>query len=214
MLTANIGGYDPSTPEPPAQKLPTTMLRFHDGNLPYPLPRLDNRMKAKFLKCQAHDVLDADYYIWYDSSVEIISSSFSEYMVGLLQNHDLAVPLHWARVTAMAEIKYVQQAIQEGHEVLVNRYGNEQIDREAEYYLRRGLPNNYPCFVTRFFAWQNNVRMRATMNDWWAHCLKFSSFDQSMLSLMTYLHSVKVNAFRYDDIVGSLIAVHNHVKNW
>lgn len=214
MLTANIGGYDTQTPEPPLQRLPTTMLRFTEENLPYPLPRLDNRMKAKFLKCQTHRFIEADYYIWYDSSVEIISPEFSAYMVGLLANHDMAVPLHWARKSAMEEIEYVQRSIAEGHEVLVNRYGNERIEIEAEYYRQCGLPMDYPCFVTRFFSWRNTPKIRACMDDWWRHCIQFSSFDQSMLSLMTYLHDVKVNAFRYDDIVGSLIAVHGHIKNW
>lgn len=199
IITANIGDFD----EIGHCEAATKFKVYTENNLPFPLPNLNNRLKGKYIKIQTHRFLDFESMIWTDASVQVISKQFSVFLYSLLaeQSADVAIPLHPDRSNVYDELNYILDGISNGKEYVKGRYENEPIKEEMEFYLRKGLPKNFPLYACRLFARGNSPKVNAAFNDWWMGCLEYSNFDQSYFSYIAWKHDLKIATFDYSEVL-------------
>lgn len=177
VITANIGGIDRAH-QFPKQSIHCDFLSYNDHNLPFPLASLDNRMKAKYFKIQAHKFLDYDYFIWIDSSFRIKSPDFVAMMLDEVEGYDMVVTKHPDRNCIYDESDFIHSLIKSGNLYLKSRYQNCKIDKQAAHYKSLGFPAQAGLYACGFFIRPNNERMNTLFDKWWDACMQWSSFDQ------------------------------------
>src|SRR6478609_8274236 len=192
IVTANIGGIDEIFP-PIKQFHEYELCYFTENTLPFPLPHLNNRMKGKYFKTQAHRFLDHDVFIWIDSSIEVISPNFIEICLANLEEHDVVITRHEQRKNVYEELEYIIGKMKAGDKYLLKRYAKEPFYKEYDHYKQSGLPKTIPLFNCFFFARHNNAQMNAMFDEWWNEILCYSNFDQTAFSYVSWKHNAKVN---------------------
>jgi hypothetical protein len=193
IITANVGSID-ETRGIPLQNMETDFFCFCDNNLPYPLPNLNNRLKSRYPKMQAHRFLPGyDLYIWIDGRVEILSKDFSKEFLELATGFDVAMFDHWERKNVYEEMEYIIGQIKKGSPYLVPRYANQQMEAELKFYADEKLPKDFPLYACTIFSRWNNPKLNAAFDEWWRRCIEFSYFDQTMFSYVAHKHDLKIN---------------------
>jgi hypothetical protein len=188
VVTAIFGPID-TVKVMPDQTISFDRHIFTQANSPFPFPNLNNRLKAKYFKCQMHKVLPGyDYYIWIDGKIKVTSPLFVESMINLLSKDDIAVRVHATRHCIYQEVDYIESAMAAGDTGLIERYRNQPLRQEVEYYRSKGYPEGnglYDCsvFIVRSQRWAT-----AVLDEWWSLCLRFSYFDQTALQYVLWKH--------------------------
>lgn len=199
IITANIGGFDPIF----GMCKQVRNYDFHyynENNLPFPLPNLNNRLKSKYIKIQAHRFLpDYDLYIWLDGRIKIIANSFIDHFVANLTGHDFAFYKHRERSTINEELEYILSMISKGNDYLTSRYVNQSLEKELKFYKDNNT-QDLQLYMTGVFARWNSFDVNKACDDWWMRSLEYSYFDQAMISHIVKKHDLKINGMEYDDI--------------
>lgn len=214
VISANIGGFD----EPkhfPIQNIECDCLYFNEDNLPIPMASLDNRMKAKYFKLQAHKLFpDNDYIIWMDSSFQIQSSDFVEYMIErLFPPFHIAVTKHPDRNCIYEESKFVTKLLFQGDKYILNRYANSQIEKEAEHYYNMGYPANNGLYACGLFARKVNPEVNSFFDKWWDACMQWSCFDQLSFPVLAKQCGIKINPLVFDNYLDNkFYKIIKHIK--
>lgn len=191
IITCNIGGIDKIYP-PVKQTADFELFYYTENNLPFPFPALNNRLKGKYLKTQAHRFLKHDIFIWIDGSVEITSEDFVETIIDELLYSEVIIQPHTERKNVYEEFNYIQKRMQQGNPYLLKRYAGQPFDQEREFYLKQGLPKEFPLYQCSFFARANNKRMNTVFNEWWDMILRYSNFDQSQFSYVAWKNNLQI----------------------
>lgn len=199
IMTCNIGGID-QIHAPAQQTLPFEFFYYSENNLPFPLPALNNRLKGKYFKTQAHKFLDHDIFIWIDGSVEILSENFVELISDELSGNEIIIQRHAHRNNVYQELNYISNKMNEGNGYLLKRYAGQPFKLEAEFYSRKGMPKDFPLFQCSFFARENNKRMNSIFDQWWDMILRYSNFDQSQFSYVAWRNSLKIKSLEEDNL--------------
>lgn len=195
VVTANIGGIDGIKALPP-QSVKVDYLAYTEKNLPFPLTSLDDRMKAKYFKIQAHKFLDYDYFIWIDGSFRIKSPDFVKMMLEQVDGYDMAVTQHPDRNCIYDESKFIHDLIRSGNLYLKKRYQNCKIDQQAAHYKSLGFPAQAGLYACGFFIRPNNERVNTLFDKWWDSCMQWSSFDQIGFRYLS--EGYKINPLTFD----------------
>lgn len=205
IMSCNIGGLDEIYP-PAKQTHAFDFYYYTENNLPFPLPEMNNRLKGKYFKTQAHKFLDHDIFIWMDGSVEIYSETFVQMAIDNLQDEETLIRKHTQRENVYEELLYIINKMKEGDRYLLKRYARQPFVQEFKYYKENGLPKSYPLFNCSCFARINNKRVNTIFDEWWDMILRFSNFDQSQFSYVAWRNKLKIKMM---DMEG-LIARHKH----
>lgn len=221
ILTANIGGFD-TQKEFPAQLVEDGQTYeyfcFTESNLLRPMTALDNRMKAKYFKLQAHKLFpDFDYYIWIDSAFQIKSEMFLQIMVHhiWLGDADIAVTKHPQRNCIYDEAEFVLHGIISGNKYLASRYGKSKIEFERNYYQSLLYPKDNGLYACGLFIVRNDKKMNSFMDAWWQKCLEWSCFDQLSFPFLAKQHDVNIMPLVFDNYLDNQfykIVKHTQVK--
>jgi len=183
VVTAIFGGMD--NPKPfPEQSIPCDYFCFTEENSPAPLPNLPDRLKAKYFKLQMHRVLPGyDYYVWIDGNIEVKNKEFVEFMTTNLL-YGIAIQRHHERETIEQEVEFI---LSSDNVYLTQRYGNQPLRQEYEWYLSEEMPPDAPLYACNIFAMSNDDDYRGTpsfFDMWWQIVLQWSWFDQSAFSFL------------------------------
>src|SRR6185312_3334982 len=173
LITANIGGIDEVT-APVHQTEDYEFFYYTENTLPFPLPNLDNRMKGKYLKTQSHRFLNHDLLIWIDGSVRIKDGTFLTWILNNIKNSDIVICKHFDRNNVYEEIECISEHMTKGSKYLIERYAKQPFQQEYDFYLKEGLPRDYPLFNCWFFARKNNERVNKIFDDWWDLTLRYT----------------------------------------
>lgn len=199
VLSANIGDIDEIRPLA-KQSAGYNFFYYTENTLPFPLPNLDNRMKGKYFKTQAHKFLEHDIFIWIDGSIEVIDSKFIEKCCRLLQNNDVVSSLHAQRNTPYNELTYIIDQMKNGNRYLLKRYAKQPLYKEYEFYKEQKLPKDFPLYNCYFFARLNNQNVNAAFDTWWDIIMRYSNFDQTQFSYAAWKHNLKICTIKTDDL--------------
>lgn len=205
LVSANIGGIDNDL-EIPAQTIPCDIVKYTENNLPFPLPNLDNRTKARYIKTQLHRFLpDYDFFIWLDARVEITSPNFVETMLQSAEKKDMVCTLHNQRENVIQEMEFIINQIYVEHNAyLKERYEHQAMDLEYEFYLKdkeytqKGV-FEYPLVASGIFGMWNTKENNEFCNEWWQRCLEFSNFDQAFFCYLHFKFKKSVKYLNYQN---------------
>jgi hypothetical protein len=190
VLTAIFGGKD--TPKPfPKQSIDCDYKCITEQNTPVPLPNLPDRLKAKYFKLQAHEVFpEYNYFIWIDGNIEVTSADFVKEITKKLypDSGRIVIQGHHERQTIKQEIDFI---INSENPYLTTRYKEQPLKQEYEYYLSKGMPPTAPLFACNIFAYYCETTLDLDfstlfMDGWWSLVLKWSWFDQSAFSYLSW----------------------------
>lgn len=199
LITANIGGID-EVIAPVTQGIAVDYFCYTEDNLPFPLVHFDNRMKSKYVKLQTHYFLpEYDFYIWVDGRVEVLSEDFAKWILDNLSGNDIAIPRHPQRENVYEEMDFILQMMEEGNKYLLDRYANQPIKEELELFRKKGIPAYHPLYACGVFARANKPLINEFFNEWWRHCIRYSSFDQSMMSFLSWRLGIRVSELPYNN---------------
>lgn len=209
VITADVGGIDiPQHYEP--QRRETVMYQFREDNLPYPMPNLDNRLKAKYIKIMMHRAVQGyDNYIWIDGRVSILHQSFTEKFTPR-DLFDVVICRHPIRGDVFEELEYIMDMMRSGNKYLTDRYANQQMEKEYAFYKSEGLPKAYPLYACTLFGRGNTPVVNNFMNEWWLRTLEFSYFDQAMFSYVAWKQKLNIYELHYDDFNGTIFKTGQH----
>ncbi len=194
VITASIGGIDiPKTI--PKQSIEFDLFNFTDKNMPYPCMGLDNRLKAKLFKMQAHKLFpDHDIIIWVDGNVQIRSHDFIENMVKhLTEDSDVVISKHPARKCIYKETDFIIREIKKGNTYLSTRYNPEALMKEANYFMSQGIKVNTGLYWCGLFARRNNAKVNAFFDSWWNDNILWSNFDQTNFVALQLKQNIKLS---------------------
>lgn len=198
----------------PEQTVPIDFYYYHDGNLPFPLPNIGSRLRSKYIKIQMHKFLpEYDIYIWIDGRCEILSKDFVKEMLIRLGKNDIAMFKHKERKNVYDEIDFILSKIKIGNRYLTTRYANQSLDKEKQFYIDNGLPEDFQLYGSGIFIRKNNKKVNVAFDEWWMRSIEFSYFDQAMFSFITFAHKLKINSLTWDPIrTIKEIIYHTHKK--
>lgn len=200
ILTANIGNSGDAIYPPVTQSHEFELFYYTENTLPFPLPNLDNRIKGKYFKTQAHRFLNHDVFIWIDGSIDVISNDFVEECCNLLKNADVVSSLHEQRKSPYDELVYIIDQMKQGNRYLLKRYARQPLYKEYEFYKEQGLPKDYPLFNCFFFARKNTTAINTAFDTWWDTIIRYSNFDQTQFSYAAWRHGLKVLTVQTKDL--------------
>lgn len=197
LLSANIGSFD--TPHPIVKQSEEYELFYYTENtLPFPLPNLDNRMKGKYFKTQAHRFLDHDVFIWGDGSIEVIDGHFIRACLVGLEKHDVVITEHAERSNPFQEFAYIKEHINKPY--LFNRYCKQPFDAEASFYREAGMPEDTPLYNCYFFARWNSEKLNTAFDTWWDITLRYTNLDQAAFSYAAWKHRLNIKIIENKDL--------------
>jgi hypothetical protein len=210
VVVANTGNID-NIKGLPKQSLDIEYHLFHDGNLPFPLPNLSPRMRARYIKIVMHRYIpEYDYYIWIDGRAEIISKDFVKEFVANIEGFDVAMFKHWERGTVESEMEFIDGKLKQGNHYLNSRYGNQSMDVERQFYIDQKAAFRQ-LYATTLFIRRNEKKVNAAFDEWFMRCIEFSHFDQTMYTYVELTHKLKTNPMEFEKFTKHIL-LNKHIK--
>ena len=134
------------------------------------------RLKAKVPKMLEWQSVDADWYIWMDSSSRITANDPASIILDTAGNKKLCLFNAFPRQSILEECNVVRQCLQNNHEYQSNRYKGEPIlDQLIHYYGDKKFTDN-KLFAMTFFAYHHSVS--DLMQAWFIENVRWSIQDQ------------------------------------
>lgn len=198
LVTANLGGIDPTFPLPPHPGVDA--VYFADFDVPPDVAATwdtvvrverpengDARLMAKYPKCQIHKLDETaghQYLAWADACFRFTSLAFlPELAARIGENKDKAVFIpHPDRRTVAEEYAYVLDEIARGNRYLRSRYTAEPLQREREHFAARYDLTQLPLWCGGLWMLPNSPAARSFLDAWWSVVQTFSIFDQAAIT--------------------------------
>jgi len=134
------------------------------------------RLKAKVPKMLEWQSVDADWYIWMDSSIRITANDPTSIILDTAGNKKLCLFNAFPRQSILEECNAVRQALKTNHEYQSNRYKGEPIlDQLIHYYGDKKFTDN-KLFGMTFFAYHRSISH--LMQAWFIENVRWSIQDQ------------------------------------
>ena len=133
------------------------------------------RLKAKIPKMLEWQFVEAEWYVWMDSSVRLNEQieDLPATILDLAGNNPLCLFKHTTASSIREEANRVIKSINNNHEYLVKRYEGEPIREQlANYYGDPNFKDN-SLFATTFFAY--NRKAIPMMREWFEHNILWST---------------------------------------
>lgn len=215
LITCSIGGID-EVKKPCEQNTKYDYYCYDETNLPFPLPNLNDRLKAKYIKTQMHRFLPHyDVFIYVDGRVEIIKETFIEEFVAKLQGKDIVLVDHQERKSVFEELNYILEHIKKGNHYLCSRYEDQQMEKELAFYEENEKDlENVTLYGGGFFARWNSKEVNEAMDEWWRRTIEFSCFDQAMLAYVVGKYNLEKFVFDRFDVLGNLLHLGKHYMEY
>lgn len=196
LVSAIFGGIDQPKSVPP-QSVSHDLHQFTEHNSPFPLPDLDDRMRAKYFKLQTHRVLpDYDAYVWIDGSVQIESPEFLASILRMMPIRGITLNPHPLRSGIVEEADYILGELEQGSPYFEHRYQPDIIKAEVEFCLKEGYQDDLGLFECGVFARPNTGLLNDFFDDWWRHCLTWCCFDQNAFPYLAWKHKLDIIPFK------------------
>jgi hypothetical protein len=214
VISANIGGID--TPKQmPKQNIDFDYFYFNEGNLPVPMTGLDNRLKAKLFKMQAHKLFpNYDILIWMDSNIQVKTNDFIDTMVNALTlDFDIAISKHPSRNCIYEETQFIVDEIAKGNKYLSTRYNSEALINEAQHFRANSHRENAGLYWCGLFARRNNKKVNAFFDQWYMDNILWGNFDQTNFVFEAEKHDMKLSIINWGNFYkNENYELTNHLK--
>jgi len=195
FVSAHFGGPAPWTHQIHSSSVEVSTAYYTDANTPSRHNAMTPRLKSKIPKMLEWQSVDADWYVWMDSSLKIKPDlvDLPRMILEIAQNNPLCFFRHSAGTTIRDEIKRVLFSIEQGHQYLIKRYGGEPLlEQLIHYYGDPGFIDNQLLAGT-FFAYHRSAA--PMMLEWFHHNVIWSIQDQISLPYVLQKSGLKHSLF-------------------
>jgi len=199
IYTANFGNFD-KTQENEEQVLPTGIdqieyHRFTENDLPLRYKSMTPRLQARLVKCFGWQLIEADFYLWVDSSCRLPDKHCADWFMEQLGewefSKEMAVFKHNKRKTVQQEADYLKHRLTIKCPYVTSRYENEDIDGQLSE-----VDPTAPLYASTAFIYMNTPSVQQALKEWWYHISRYHSIDQ--LSLPWITRDLGVNVIKED----------------
>ncbi len=195
FITSVFGGID--IPKViPHQKTDFTHYHFSEANNARFLDHLNDRMKSLYFKAQHHKVVEAEYYIYTDGKIQVLSENFIDQALEQLQGVDVAFLKHAERSCVYEEVDFIESEISKGNKYLSTRYADRDLRGEVENYRSLGYPENNGLFDCSIFI-HKNTRPANRLFDLWWYRIHEGKFDQTAIRHASWQSGVRINSLEF-----------------
>jgi hypothetical protein len=189
-ITSVFGGID-EPKEIPEQTIDFKHYHFSEESNARFLRPFDDRTKALFFKTQMHRVVEADYYIWTDGKIQVLTKDFIEQAINQLGESPLAILKHGARGCIYEEVDFIESEIKKGNKYLTVRYAHRPIREQVESYRKQGYPVNNGLNDCSVFIRNSSITTDSLFNEWWKRCQR-GLFDQVSIQFCAWDMGIKI----------------------
>ena len=176
---------------------------------------LDSRMKGKIPKMLEWLYVDADYYVWIDYPIEIITNEFHK-ILEELDDCDICLFNHKERDTIKEEAQYVIEQIDNGHEYLLSRYDKKSLQNQIKKYSEDANFVDDELFNMGFFIYSKRIvenKVDNVMKEWFFHNTIFSLQDQISFPYLLKKYNLRYKIFRNGDVYNNDYTFYNWNKH-
>ena len=176
VCSAHFGG-PPPWPHALRSEHHTLSLQYYtDSNSPARSAVMHPRLRGKVPKMLEWRNVDADWYIWLDSSVRVKAPDLAEAVLQTAGDHPLCLFRHSLACSIREEAKGVLRGMSNGVEYFLNRYSGEPIAEQVRHYLDDPAFHDNQLFWMGCFAYHRSAA--ALMQEWFLHNCLWSVEDQ------------------------------------
>lgn len=175
FVSAHFGGQAPWINHVCSNSVQITNAYYTDQNTPSRHNTMTPRLKAKIPKMLEWRSVNADWYVWMDSSVRIKDSikDLPAMILDCAGNNKLCLFRHTAGHTIKEEAERVLMSIKNNHQYLIKRYSGEPILEQLIHYYGDPDFQDNQLFATTFFAYHRTVI--DLMQEWFQHNIQWST---------------------------------------
>ena len=192
IVTSRLGDFDPVLDHEP-QSIPADYFVY---DAPLRDKSMTPRLQAKIPKMFAWQLYpNYETYLWLDGNLRLSHHNSLEYLMGALDDHDIAVLQHPDRDTVWWEYRYNWRGLHNNapSNYLTRRYTNELLDEQMEViksdtnYVDNLLVNG------GILMYRNTPEVQAMFKEWWYHVSRYLIMDQMSLPYVLKKSGLRVN---------------------
>lgn len=197
ILSANLGGFDqavdPISQDTPKGYAEVYFHRFTDNDFP-PITGLTPRFQYRIPKLFGWQMLPGyDAYIWLDSSLSMLRTDSTTWLMDKLGANDMAFFKHPWRNSITQETNHIEEKLQEGGRYITSRYKNG-LHKEllAEAMSDEGFRDSV-LYTSTAFVYRNKKNVHDMLKMWWYYQSRYFTCDQISLPYVIYKQNIKVS---------------------
>ena len=176
VVSAHFGSPPPWQHAIASHRHEVSYSYYSDTNTPSRLLAMHPRLKAKIPKMLEWRCVDADWYVWLDSSVRVLSEDLPAAVVDLAGDHPLVLFRHPHRNTISDELAAMLRAMRNGHSYLLSRYQGEPLAQQLKHYLADPHFQDEQLFWMGCFAYRREAA--PMLQEWLLENITWTIQDQ------------------------------------
>ena len=184
FVSAHFGGTPPWKHNVTHTKHKVTCSYYDDANTPSRHLAMHPRLKAKIPKMLEWQFIDADWYVWLDSSIQIRSNTICDWILDTAGNKPLCLFRHSYATSIREEAQRVRDNLRRGITYIQQRYQGEPLLEQIVHYYGDPYFKDDRLFGMTLFAYHKSASNM--MQEWFNHNVIWSIQDQ--LSFPYVLH--------------------------
>ena len=143
--------------------------------------------------------IEADWYVWLDSSLKLKpdQADLPASILAAVGDHPLCFFRHSAGTTIREEAKRVLTSMASGHVYLLKRYSGEPIREQLIHYYGDPTFIDNQLYASTFFAYHRSAV--PMMQEWFNHTISWSM--QCQISLPYVLHKTGFQTSTFEGLV-------------
>jgi len=198
-----------------SNKYEITTACYVNSNFPLRDKSLHPRLKGKIPKMLEWMNVEADYYVWIDYPLEIITNDFYK-IVDELEDCDICLFKHVERGSIFDELNFMEHEMNiKNNTYIISRYENEPIRQQVELYFNDSNFTDNNLFNMGFFIYSKNLVKNKDYNimkDWFFHNTIYSIQDQISFPYLLSKHKVKYKLFNSGNVYQNPYTIYNWNK--
>jgi len=176
FVSAHFGGPAPWKHVVKHPKHTITCAYYDDLNTPSRHLAMHPRLKGKIPKMMEWQFVEADWYVWLDSSIRILSDDICDWILESAADKPLCLFKHSYASSIREEAQRVMDNLKRGIPYIQRRYQGEPIlEQLIHYYGDPGFIDDR-LFGLTFFAYHKSAMN--LMREWFEHNVIWSIQDQ------------------------------------
>lgn len=174
FVSAHFGGNAPWFHQISSKTIEITNSYYTDENTPSRHLAMHPRFKSKIPKMLEWQYIDADWYVWIDSSLKLKKNDIdlAESILDATKNKPFCLFKHTAANSILEEGKRVLDSMNNNHNYLIKRYTGEAIRKQIIHYYGDPEFKDNKLFASGFFAY--NKKAIPMLNNWFEQVIHWS----------------------------------------
>lgn len=206
FVSAHYGGQPPWRLAISHPSHRVTAAYYDDSNTPARHLALHPRMKAKIPKMLEWQRIEADWYVWLDSSIHIKSNSICDWILNTANGKPLCLFKHSYANSIAQEARRVRDNLAREVPYIKQRYAGEPIAEQVTHYYGDPDFKDDKLFGLTMFAYTRDAG--ALMKEWFHHNVIWTLQDQ-----LSFPYVLQKSGLEYS-LFDSLITEPNPYFEW